>query len=187
MRNSVAASEPKSAFSAKTGLDSIDERILDVLQRDARVLNTALAAQVGLSPSPCLRRVRRLERDGFISGYGARIDRRRTGFEITAFLSIDIERNRKLDTDVLRERIRALPEVIAAHIVSGEGDFLLEIVAPDLAAYSTFVLNVVNQLPGIKGLRSSIALEAVQPWAPLPLGPAETPRTARSRNPRRRV
>jgi Lrp/AsnC family transcriptional regulator, leucine-responsive regulatory protein len=151
------------------GIDDIDRRILSALQSNGRLQNQELAKLVGLSPSPCLRRVRRLERDGYIERYGAVLNRSKLGFGITAFLSIEIERNRKAETELLREQIRKLPQVVACHIITGDADFLLEIVAADLAAFSEFVLAVVNKLPAIKAIRSSISLEAVKASAPLPI------------------
>ena len=160
-------------------LDETDRRILAALQRNARLQNVELAKDVGLSPSPCLRRVRRLERDGFITRYSAVLDRGRLGFGITAFCSLEIERNRKAETELLREQIRKLPQVVACHIVTGDADFLLEIVAADLATFSEFVLDVMNKLPGIKGIRSSISLEAVKAAGPLPFGAARQTRSKR--------
>ncbi|BDE07255.1 transcriptional regulator [Vulcanimicrobium alpinum] len=151
-------------------LDETDKRILSALQRNGRLQNVDLAKAVGLSPSPCLRRVKRLEDGGFIERYGALLDRTKLGFGITAFLSIEIERNRKAETELLRDQLRALPQVVACHIITGDADFFLEIVARDLAGYSAFVLDVLNKLPGIKSIRSSISLEAVKANAPLPLG-----------------
>jgi Lrp/AsnC family leucine-responsive transcriptional regulator len=153
----------------ESALDDTDRRILAALQRNARLQNQELAKLVGLSASPCLRRVRRLERDGYIERYGAVLNRAKLGFGITAFLSIEIERNRKAETELLRSQIQKLPQVVACHIITGDADFLLEIVAADLAAFSEFVLAVVNKLPAIKAIRSSISLEAVKASAPLPI------------------
>jgi Lrp/AsnC family leucine-responsive transcriptional regulator len=150
-------------------IDRTDHRILAALQRNGRLQNQELAKLVGLSPSPCLRRVRRLEKEGYIERYGAILNRTRLGFGITAFLSIEIERNRKAETELLRDQILKLPEVVACHIITGDADFLLEIVAADLAAFSQFVLAVVNKLPAIKAIRSSISLEAVKASGPLPI------------------
>ena len=162
-----------------TAIDDVDRRILAALQSNGRLQNVELAKLIGLSPSPCLRRVRRLEKAGFIARYSAVLERTRLGFGITAFLHIEIERNRKAETELLREQVRKLPQVIACHIVTGDADFLLEIVATDLADYSQFVLDVLNKLPGIKGIRSSISLEAVKASGPLPLA-VDKPRTRAS-------
>jgi Lrp/AsnC family leucine-responsive transcriptional regulator len=162
-----------------SALDETDRLLLAALQRNGRLQNVELAKEAGLSPSPCLRRVRRLERDGYITRYSAVLERERLGFGITAFLSVEIERNRKAETELLREQIRKLPQVVACHIVTGDADFLLEVVASDLASFSQFVLDVMNKLPGIKGIRTSISLEAVKAAAPLPIAPTRQTRSKR--------
>jgi Lrp/AsnC family leucine-responsive transcriptional regulator len=154
---------------AHIALDAIDRDILIALQANARLPNNDLAAAVGLSPSPCLRRVRRLEKLGVITGYSALLDRTRVGVGLTAFVSVDIERNRKAETDLLRSQIQALPEVVAAHIVTGDSDFLLEVATANLETFSQFVLGVLNKLPGVKGVRSNISLDVVKHAAALPI------------------
>jgi Lrp/AsnC family transcriptional regulator, leucine-responsive regulatory protein len=156
---------------AQIDLDAIDREILIALQANARLPNNDLAAAVGLSPSPCLRRVRRLEKAGVITGYSALLSRTRVGIGLTAFVSVDIERNRKAETDLLRSQLQALPEVVAAHIVTGDSDFLLEVATANLETFSQFVLGVLNKLPGVKGVRSNISLDVVKHAAPLPIPP----------------
>lgn len=158
---------------AQTLLDATDREILIALQANARLPNSDLAAAVGLSPSPCLRRVRRLEKLGVITGYSALLDRNRVGIGLTAFVSVDIERNRKAETDLLRAQLQALPEVVAAHIVTGDSDFLLEVATANLETFSRFVLGVLNKLPGVKGVRSNISLDVVKHAATLPIPPVE--------------
>jgi Lrp/AsnC family leucine-responsive transcriptional regulator len=158
---------------AQIALDAIDRDILIALQANARLPNNDLAAAVGLSPSPCLRRVRRLEKLGVITGYSALLNRSGVGVGLTAFVSIDIERNRKAETDLLRAQIQALPEVVAAHIVTGDSDFLLEVATANLETFSQFVLGVLNKLPGVKGVRSNISLDVVKHAAALPIPPIE--------------
>jgi Lrp/AsnC family transcriptional regulator, leucine-responsive regulatory protein len=158
---------------AQTALDAIDRDILIALQANARLPNNDLAAAVGLSPSPCLRRVRRLEKLGVIAGYSALLNRTLVGIGLTAFVSVDIERNRKAETDLLRAQLQALPEVVAAHIVTGDSDFLLEVATANLETFSQFVLGVLNKLPGVKGVRSNISLDVVKHAAPLPIPPLE--------------
>jgi Lrp/AsnC family transcriptional regulator, leucine-responsive regulatory protein len=152
---------------AQTALDAIDRDILIALQANARLPNNDLAAAVGLSPSPCLRRVRRLEKLGVITGYSALLNRAQVGIGLTAFVSVDIERNRKAETDLLRAQLQALPEVVAAHIVTGDSDFLLEVATANLKTFSQFVL------PGVKGVRSNISLDVVKHAAALPIPPVE--------------
>jgi Lrp/AsnC family leucine-responsive transcriptional regulator len=154
---------------AQIDLDAIDREILIALQANARLPNNDLATAVGLSPSPCLRRVRRLEKAGVITGYSALLSRTQVGIGLTAFVSVDIERNRKAETDLLRSQLQALPEVVAAHIVTGDSDFLLEVATANLETFSQFVLGVLNKLPGVKGVRSNISLDVVKHAAPLPI------------------
>jgi Lrp/AsnC family leucine-responsive transcriptional regulator len=154
---------------AQIALDAIDRDILIALQANARLPNNDLAAAVGLSPSPCLRRVRRLEKLGVITGYSALLNRSRVGVGLTAFVSVDIERNRKAETDLLRSQIQALPEVVAAHIVTGDSDFLLEVATANLESFSQFVLGTLNKLPGVKGVRSNISLDVVKHAGSLPI------------------
>jgi Lrp/AsnC family transcriptional regulator, leucine-responsive regulatory protein len=150
-------------------LDSLDLNILRELQKDGRLTNVDLANRIGLSPSPCLRRVKRLEAEGVIDGYSARINRRRCGLGMTAFIEVKLERHREEDAERFRKAIRGLPEVVACHIISGEADFLLEVVVADLDQYSEFVLKTLRQIAGIKDMHSSFALETVKSFQSLPL------------------
>jgi Lrp/AsnC family leucine-responsive transcriptional regulator len=150
-------------------LDAIDRRILAALQADGRLSNVDLADRVGLSPSPCLRRVRRLEEAGVIRGYRAVLDRKLIGLGLTVFVSIKIEGHQEEHTIAVQEAFRAMPEVVACHLVSGESDFLLEVVVPDLGAYEELLLGRLLKLPGLKDVRSSFAMREVKAAAPLPL------------------
>jgi Lrp/AsnC family leucine-responsive transcriptional regulator len=150
-------------------LDAIDRRILENLQRDGRLTNLDLAERVGLSPSPCLRRVRRLEAEGLIESYGARLDRKKVGLGLTAFVSVNIERHAAAEAEVLRNAMMAMPEVIACYITSGEFDFLLHVVVPDLDEYRRFSLEGLVKLKGLKDFRSSFVIDTVKENAPLPL------------------
>jgi Lrp/AsnC family transcriptional regulator, leucine-responsive regulatory protein len=150
-------------------IDSIDLRILRVLQDNGRLTNVELAKRVGLSPSPCLRRVKRLEAEKVIEGYSARVDRRACGLGVTVFVGVKLERHREEDAERFRKAIRRLDEVVACHIISGEADFLLEVVVGDLDQYSEFVLKKLRQIAGVKDMHSSFALETVKSSQPLPL------------------
>lgn len=107
-------------------LDAIDRRILVALQRDARLTNVELADEVGLSPSPCLRRVRMLEDAGVITGYHAELAREEVGLGLTVFVGIKVERHHDNEASAFREAVLQLPEVVSCHLVSGETDFLLQ-------------------------------------------------------------
>ena len=150
-------------------LDALDRRILAALQDDARLSVVDLAGRVGLSPSPCLRRLRRLEADGVIAGYRATLDRARVGLGLTVFVGIKVERHQVTDAAAFEAAVQGLPEVVSCHIVSGEADFLLQVVVPDLAAYESFLLGTLLKLPGVRDVRSSFAIRTVKTGAPLPL------------------
>ncbi len=149
--------------------DSIDRRILAALQRNSRLANAELAKTVGLSPSPCLRRVRRLEKSGYIRGYRAVVNRHAIGLGVTAFARLQVEWTRAKN---LRDEIRKLRQVVACYILTGESGVLVEVVAADLEEYAKFLFGVLYNVPGVKGVQSSVLLEAVkeQEMSPLPLG-----------------
>lgn len=153
----------------KLRLDAIDRRILAALQRDARLTNVQLAEEVGLSPSPCLRRVRLLEEAGVIGGYHATLNRQEIGLGLTVFVGIKVERHHDEDATAFRNAVHALSEVVACHLVSGETDFLLQVVVPDLAGYERFLLGTLLKLPCVSDIRSNFAIQTVKAQGPLPL------------------
>lgn len=150
-------------------LDNLDRRILAALQRDARLTNVQLAEEVGLSPSPCLRRVRILEEAGVIRGYHADLDRTEIGLGLTVFVGVRVERHHDETSTSFRKAVVLLPEVVSCHLVSGESDFLLQVVVPDLPAYETLLLGALLKLPGVSDIRSNFAIATVKPSTPLPL------------------
>jgi Lrp/AsnC family leucine-responsive transcriptional regulator len=154
----------------ESGLDAIDRRIIAELQADARLSNVELADRVGLSPSPCLRRVKRLEREEYIVGYRAALRRDRVGLGFSAFIAVKIDGHANQHALKFEEAIGAMPEVIACHLVSGEADYLLEVVVPDLAHYQRFLVGKLLNLPIVREVRSNIAIQTVKAGAPLPLG-----------------
>ena len=156
-------------------LDKFDLAILAELQADARLTNAELAARVGLSPAPCWRRVRALEAAGYIKGYHAEIDRHKIGLGVLAFVRLDAERNTGDATRVLEEAVRALPEVIACHYISGTGTFELQVVAQDLDSFSRFALQRLINLPNVKDLHTSFSLGEVKSSRTLPLGHLQAP------------
>ena len=155
---------------ASQPLDRYDVLILAQLQQDARLSNTELAARIGLSAAPTWRRVKRLEEQRFITGYRAELDRRKIGLGVLAFVRVDAERNTGSATRVLEEAIRALPEVIACHYISGAGTFELQVMVTDLKAFSKFSIQTLLNLPNVKDIHTSFSLGEVKAGAALPLG-----------------
>ncbi|BDX18674.1 transcriptional regulator [Halopseudomonas aestusnigri] len=150
-------------------LDNLDRRILDALQRNAKLSNVQLAEEVGLSPSPCLRRVRLLEEAGVIRGYHAELDRSKSGLGLTVFVGVKVERHHDASANAFRPAVIDLPEVISCHVVSGESDFLLQVVLPDLASYEDFLFSTLLKLPGVSDIRSNFAISTVKSQTALPL------------------
>lgn len=155
------------------GLDRYDIAILRELQHDARLSNAELASRIGLSPAPTWRRVKWLEEQGYILGYRAALDRRKIGLGVLAFVRVDAERNNADATRALEDAIRALPEVISCHYISGAGTFELEVLTTDLDAYARWSMDTLFKLPNVKDLHTSFSLGEVKGSGVLPLGHLE--------------
>ncbi|MFG1189563.1 Lrp/AsnC family transcriptional regulator [Xanthobacter flavus] len=150
-------------------LDAIDRKILAVLQADGRKSVAELAGEVGLSPSPCLRRVKALEEAGLISRYAAVLDQRKAGLPVSVFVSIKLERQQEEALDAFSAAIRGWPEVLECYLMTGPRDYLLRVVAADLDAYERFLKEKLTRLDGIASIESSFALEQVKYSHVLPL------------------
>lgn len=153
----------------KCELDAIDCRIVSELQADGRLSNIELAERIGLSPSPCLRRVKRLEREGLIEGYRASLQRSRVGLGFSVFLAVKINGHANKEASRFETAVVEMPEVIACHLVSGDADYLLEVVVPDLGDYQRFLVGKLLEIPIVQEVRSNIAIQTLKAGAPLPL------------------
>jgi Lrp/AsnC family leucine-responsive transcriptional regulator len=156
-------------------LDSIDWNILRLMQGDARLSNVELAKAVGLSPSPCLNRVRALEEAGYISRYVTLLDALRVGLKVSVFIQVTLERQIEPALEAFEKAIRERPEVMECYLMTGDADYLLRVVVPDIQALEAFILKFLTRLPGVGNIRSSFALKQVkyQTALPLPLPPAK--------------
>ena len=150
-------------------LDAIDRKILAVLQEDGRVSLADLSAQVGLSPSPCLRRVRLLEKAGIIARYVAMVDQRAAGLPVSVFISIKLESQREQALARFSKAIARWPEVLECYLMTGPRDYWLRVVVPDLPAYERFLKQKLTRLEGIASIESSFALEQVKYTNVLPV------------------
>ncbi|MDY0242633.1 MAG: Lrp/AsnC family transcriptional regulator [Rhodospirillaceae bacterium] len=150
-------------------LEHADLRILKALQQDGRLTNQSLAAEIGLSPSPCWRRVRQLEEDGIIQGYRADLDRRAIGLGVLAFIRVKIDSHSESEAEEFSQSVLALDEVVACFAIAGDADFLLQIVAADLDAYARFAMAVVRRLPRIKEMQTMFVLKEIKPFQGFPL------------------
>lgn len=142
-------------------MDAIDRRIVAALQHDGRITTTQLAERVGLSATPCARRVDRLERAGVITGYGARIDPGKLGLPVSIFISVELERQDRDAIIAFERAIRNFGEVMECHLMTGSRDVLLRVAAADLTAFDRFLEDKLMQVKGIRNLRSNFALRTI--------------------------
>jgi len=153
----------------KSTLDRIDCRILEALQDNARLANLELAERVGLSPSPCSRRVRILEQDGAIRRYATLVDPAAVGLPVSVFVSVSLEKQVESALQRFEEAVDSYPEVMECYLMTGDADYLLRVVVPDLQAYQRFLLDRLTRVPGVASIKSSFALKQVRYKTALPL------------------
>ena len=151
-----------------TALDRVDRQLLDALQRDARLTTAELAERVSLTPSPCARRIRRLEQEGLIAQYRAVLDKEKLGLGITIFVQVRLSQHQDSLVEQFEAAVRDMPEVINCHTVSGAFDYLLQVVSADLSGYEQWVRRL-QKLPMVNTVDSSFAIRAVKENGPLPL------------------
>jgi Lrp/AsnC family transcriptional regulator, leucine-responsive regulatory protein len=150
-------------------LDRTDRRILAVLQANGRLSNVNLADRVGLSPSPCMRRVKRLEAEGYIEGYSAQLNMKKMGLGVTVFVHVSILQHVRSGAEEFRDAVTAVPEVVACHAVSGAHDFVLIVSTQDLESYSRLNKEVLLRLPNVSKIESTFSLDLVKHSVRLPL------------------
>ena len=154
-------------------LDAIDRRILRALQSDGRIVYDALAAQIGLSPSATLRRVRRLEESGVIAGYVALVRAERVGLGLTAYLNVRLEKNSEVHKrnpmDLFRAAVQTWPEVVECAALTGEMDYLLRVMVRDMAHYSRFIMDTLLKHPSVQDCKTSFVLDHVKNTTAIPV------------------
>jgi len=150
-------------------LDTTDRRILDRLQTDARTPNAELAREVNLSPSPCLRRVRRLEEEGVIRRYVTLLDPGAIGLPVSVFVQVTLEKQIETALAEFERAIAARPEVMECYLMTGDADYLLRVVAPDIDAFQRFLMEHLTRIRGVASIKSSFALKQVSYRTALPL------------------
>ena len=142
-------------------MDAIDARLLSALQRDGRQTVTDLAAAIGLSLTPCARRLARLEAEGVIEGYSARVDQARIGFPVSVFIQVELESQSKDAIDTFERAVRGFDRVMECHLMTGTRDILMRVVAADLTDFDRFLEDKLMRVPGIRSMRSSFALRTM--------------------------
>jgi DNA-binding Lrp family transcriptional regulator len=153
-----------------TRLDSIDWRILKELMADGSITNVALAARVGLSAPPCLRRVRALEEAGLVSGYTALVDEKALGFEVTAFALVGLHSQAEADLRAFENLVLGWPTVREAYMLAGESDYILKCLAADMTAFQEFILKDLTAAPNVASVKTQLAIRRAKlaPGVPVP-------------------
>ena len=140
-------------------LDDIDWQILAELQSNGRITNVELARRVGISAPPCLRRVRSLEKQGFIDGFHAALNQKLLGFGVTAFAMVGLASQAESDLQAFSDEINKLPQVIECFMLSGETDFILKCATTDLELFQSFIINILTALPNVESVKTSLAIK----------------------------
>jgi Lrp/AsnC family transcriptional regulator, leucine-responsive regulatory protein len=157
------------AMTTTLTIDAADRKILNALQKDGRTTNVELAEAIGLSASPCLRRVRLLAQAGIIKGYQAIVDQARVGLPVSVFISVKLEKQREDAMQRFEAAVRSFPEVLECYLMTGSRDYLLRVVAKDLADYERFLKATLTRIEGVASIESSFALAQVKHTGTLPL------------------
>ncbi|WLE61891.1 Lrp/AsnC family transcriptional regulator [Burkholderia plantarii] len=150
-------------------LDKTDRAILAAVQRDGRIPIARLAESVGLSETPCARRLKRLESEGYIERYSGQLSRKRLGYGVVAFVLLRIAVHDRTLADRVEREVLAMPRVLSCHNVSGSADYLLQVIARDLDDYGSFMRDTLRVLPGVTSVESVLSLREVKADAGLPM------------------
>ena len=142
----------------KIRLDAIDWHILKELQADGRITNVELARRVGISAPPCLRRVRALEEAGLITGYRTLLDEKQLGYDVTAFAMVGLHSQTESDLNAFEDKVKSWPEVRESYMLSGEVDFLLKCVVPDLQSFQNFIIRELTATPNVDSVRTALTI-----------------------------
>jgi Lrp/AsnC family transcriptional regulator, leucine-responsive regulatory protein len=153
----------------KFSLNKIDLKILSHLQNNARLTNVELSENIHLSQSPCLRRVRNMESSGIIKGYVALVDQNAVGLPVSVFVNVRLEKQIERALEKFEETVQDWSEVMECYLMTGDSDYLLRVVASDLAAYERFLMDKLTRVPGVASINSSFALKQVTYKTALPI------------------
>jgi len=145
-----------------TDLDLTDRKILIELQADGRISNTDLSRKVGLSESPCLRRVRKLEEDGVIAGYSAHLDHRKLGLEMVAYVQVNLDQRTEADTNAFVQAVRKAPWIVECVAISGTHDYLLKVAARNIDHFGELILKKLLRFPGVTDVVSNLVLASIK-------------------------
>jgi len=157
--------------------DSIDRKILCILQENGKITNSQLSLDVGLSPAPTLERVKKLEKNGVIESYHAKLNKQEVGLGVSTFVHVALISHRKGIVDSFVDQIIRIPEVVECHHITGQGDFILKVVARDITAYQKLLVEVINEIPEIDNTQSTVILSTFKDSRVMPIPELEDEET----------
>ncbi len=150
-------------------LDELDKKILQILQKNAKITNAQLSIDIGLSPAPTLERVKKLESSGLIQSYHAELDTEMLGLGVKMFVQVTLRGHNKKNIDVFLNSIKNIPEVIECHHVTGSGDFLLKVISRDISSYQQLMLDTISEIEVIDSMQSMVILSTFKDSKVMPL------------------
>ena len=153
----------------KSKLDSIDQKILSILQTNAKITNAQLSQEIGLSPAPTLERVKKLEKSGIIKSYHAQLDEAMLGLEVSTFVQVTLTSHNKKNIALFMSAINSIDEVIECHHITGSGDLLLKIITKDISSYQELILEKISEIEVVDNLQSMVILSTLKNSHHLPL------------------
>jgi DNA-binding Lrp family transcriptional regulator len=153
--------------------DSIDRKILSILQENGKITNAQLSVDVGLSPAPTLERVKKLEKNGVIESYHAKLNKQEIGLGVATFVHVALISHRKGIVDSFVDQITRIPEVVECHHITGQGDFILKVVSQDISSYQRLLVEVINEIPEIDNTQSTVILSTFKDSRVMPIPEVE--------------
>jgi DNA-binding Lrp family transcriptional regulator len=150
-------------------LDQTDRKILDILQANAKITNAQLSKEIGLSPAPTLERVKKLENAGIIQSYHARLNPQAIGLGVQTFVTVTLKGHKKEHIDAFMGHVMDIPEVIEVHHITGQGDFILKIIAPDIISYQKLLVEIINEIPEIDSTQTTVVLSTFKDSKSMPI------------------
>tara|TARA_B100000989_G_C19521600_1_gene464457 strand:+ start:1712 stop:2170 length:459 start_codon:yes stop_codon:yes gene_type:complete len=150
-------------------IDSIDRKILNILQKNAKITNAKLSKEIGLSPAPTLERVRKLEISGIISGYHAKLDNSKIGLNVSTYVMVSLKSHNKKNLDLFIDKIKNVENIVECHHITGSGDFILKVVAKDIESYQKLMLEKVSEIESTDSLQSMVVLSTFKDNKVMPI------------------
>ena len=150
-------------------LDQTDRKILEILQANAKITNAQLSKEIGLSPAPTLERVKKLENGGIIQSYHARLNPQAIGLGVQTFITVSLKGHKKEHIDSFMRQVDSIPEIIEVHHITGQGDFILKVISPDIISYQKLLVEQINEIPEIDNTSTTVVLSTFKDSKSMPI------------------